>query len=211
LISFDNSLPCFGRATYSLADEPQLTLHDVNSMKKDAQSNYFYKLRNTKDNGLIPAARPKLLRPISANLVADIMISEERRMQEEAQLLAIKQEKQKLRREQLEAWGNESPSPLTFPSPDGELNFMSPVGRKASISSTKPHESFGFKEREKRGISGQDSTVSGASSIRRGTSKDSKMTSVPCQRKPSRSLSLLTISSHSSSCVFSVLCPLSDP
>ena len=141
---------------------------------------------------MIPAARPKLLRPISANLVADIMISEEQRMREEAQLLAIKQTKQKLRREQLEAWGNESPSPLSFPSPDGELflDYMSHDSRKNSPSPAKSHEPFGFKEK-RGGNSGMDSCTSVTSaSVRRGTtSKDSKMISVPCQRKPSRSLS----------------------
>jgi hypothetical protein len=136
------------------------------------------------------------------------MISEEQRMQEEAQLQAIKQTKQRLRREQLQAWGNESPSPLTFQSPDGNgelvLDFLSPEDRgERAMAVTSPNlhgHPFGFRDRdrerdrEKRGgagggvIGGQESTVSGSSSLRRGTSKDSKMTTIPCQRKPSRSL-----------------------
>jgi hypothetical protein len=39
----------WNRSAYSnIADEPQLILHNVESMKKDAQAAYYYKLRNTK-------------------------------------------------------------------------------------------------------------------------------------------------------------------
>jgi hypothetical protein len=114
-------------------------------------------------------------------------------MEEEAQLFALKQTKLRLARQHQEAWGGfndlQTPSPLTYSTPGTTplVLDMLPASGPRPISPEPSTPGYGFHDREKRGGGGSQLEDSMSTpNNRRVTQKESKMTTVPCQRKPSR-------------------------
>lgn len=119
------------------------------------------------------------------------MISEEKRLEEEAEKAALKHARLKLRRDlQQEAWVLGSPSPLTFPSSPSFNDLILdtiPISSRNTTLAPKIYESNTAVDKGKKMNDGEDSTstVSGEQKpSRRGTKKEFKP--IPCQRKPSR-------------------------